>query len=420
MNKHTREKKVLEELKKSNEFHAKLYSVEPNDNSIEQPKSNETPIQPIVELKAQVTPKELEPIQQPVKEPELKSGPMVQNKVSVPTKETVKEPAKVDRQDDVYKARYETIIGKYNAEIPRYKDQLKELDNEVKRLKDIIVNVEQRRPQEVQSKPETSAPSKLMADTEITPFDIETAKYIKPEDNTDYGEGIVDLVVRGANEVAELKLKEYNSKITNYINSRIRQVEQKMSAIEDLQNKVTNVETKQHLSIQDKFYTDLNTLSSDWLSVRDTEEFWEWLNQPDPLSLFLRRDLLDTAIKDFDAQRVAALYNAYINSSRISPIISNEDFNKPSIAGEPEIVVTPEPTVNRNALSIDNVIQPNKVKVSVNQPVAIETPPNIGSAAIKIAKAHEDLKMRRITVDQYNDVVARETGAFYKDGKLVM
>jgi len=420
MNKHTREKKVLEELKKSNEFHAKLYSVEPNDNSIEQPKSNETPIQPIVELKAQVTPKELEPIQQPVKEPELKSGPMVQNKVSVPTKETVKEPAKVDRQDDVYKARYETIIGKYNAEIPRYKDQLKELDNEVKRLKDIIVNVEQRRPQEVQSKPETSAPSKLMADTEITPFDIETAKYIKPEDNTDYGEGIVDLVVRGANEVAELKLKEYNSKITNYINSRIRQVEQKMSAIEDLQNKVTNVETKQHLSIQDKFYTDLNTLSSDWLSVRDTEEFWEWLNQPDPLSLFLRRDLLDTAIKDFDAQRVAALYNAYINSSRISPIISNEDFNKPSIAGEPEIVVTPEPTVNRNALSIDNVIQPNKVKVSVSQPVAIETPPNIGSAAIKIAKAHEDLKMRRITVDQYNDVVARETGAFYKDGKLVM
>lgn len=423
--KKTKEKELLKAVDTSDTLHAEIYSATKEDDSTKQPETvaGHEPIKEVDAIKQEeVVEKVVEKVEKPVQEPTTQPKP-----VEKP------EPKIIDKQDVVdFKPQYDVLAGKYNAEIPRYKSQVKAKDDEIQKLKDTIVSLGQKELSKPQEQPVavTEMPIVKSADTKVPSFDIETKKYLKPEDSTDYGDGMLDLVVRGANEVVELKLKDYNDKLIEYINNRIRQIEQKIPSLDDVRKDITAVKTVQHDSTADKFYSDLNALSPNWIEIKDNAHsngFSEWLDKPSPEAGFIRKDLLADAFNYFDANRVAMLYNAYTQNLESGTIESDEIVNEPTITSLSDTQVSvaqpivESTVISSNIPSVNDLIQPSKTKAREEEVFTEEIPPNIGDATVRIAKAGEDLRMKRITVDQYNDVVENTIGegTFYKNNRLV-
>lgn len=164
--------------------------------------------------------------------------------------------------DDKWEARYKTIAGKYNAEVPRLHQQLKERDSELKGLKDRIELLE-------------AASSK--------------EPLIKPEEVQEFGEPLVDLIRRAARE-------EIGAKDTE---------------IQQLKAKLDSFEVKTTANTEATFYEDLAKAVPDWMAINDDPEFHRWLAEHDELTGFQRQQILSTAEANRDATRVARFFSAF-------------------------------------------------------------------------------------------------------------
>jgi len=419
MNKKIQEEEALAKVEKSNEIHAQIYSkdgkvLENQDSS--DVKTNVSPVD------ADVKDKQPEPVKQ--------DSNIVEPAKVDDSKKSKKQVDKKTKQSSDFEQKYSVLQNKYNAEVPRYASQLKEKEDEIKKLKDLIVDISKEQPKgEPKKIPEKAfdvqPASTTATEVEVKPFDIEVAKQLKPEDKSDFGAEWVDLVIRGANEVVDLKLKEYNPKIIDYINSRIRQIEQKLASInlDDIKNELKVVKTEQAQTAEEKYISYLNEHCSGWDTVRDTNEFAEWLGRPSPESGYLRKDLLLDAHSRLDAGRVALLYNAFMKTLENSNI-SNENFNKPVESNIAENVVatevTEEPTIPVKTVQepqfkaeIGNYIEPSRsvagnVSVGNNEPVP---------SYDEIAKAQKQLRAGTITIDQFNNVVRKVTNLMSQNAK---
>lgn len=177
------------------------------------------------------------------------------------------EPKPDDSKDDnSYEHRFKVLQGKYNSEVPRLSSENKELKATLKSLQDQL--------------------DELKAAKSVEPL-------VKPEEIEEYGEGLIDVARRIAQE--ELAKKD----------AAIKKLEAKLDALEGVTTK----------TVEKDFFSLLTAKVSDWEKVNADKSFHKWLDEADELTGVRRQDLLSQAEQARDADRVAKFFTAFKKTS---------------------------------------------------------------------------------------------------------
>jgi len=182
----------------------------------------------------------------------------------------------VPHDDDIeelrkFKARYLSLQGKYDAEVPRLHNELKEFKQSVFERLD-----KERTPQH---------------DTNVEPVVDKFAKF-----KEEYGEDLFEAIKELASSQAEEKLN---------------------SSLKPVQDQVTSVEDTQIKAAQQNFVSYLDgTVKGDWqnLWAGNDPKFIEFLKQEDPSGLYTYGDLVQHYNDNWDADRLGKVFNTYLDS----------------------------------------------------------------------------------------------------------
>lgn len=166
--------------------------------------------------------------------------------------------------DDKWEARFKTLSGKYNAEVPRLHAALKERDSKLNSLTEEVeaLKVRMATPQE---------------------------KLVSTEEVSEFGEPLVDLIRRAARE----------------------EVQAKDGEVKELQRKLESLMGATNANVEVSFYDRLASQVPDWQTINDDPEFHTWLSEVDDLTGSQRQDILSQAEEKRDADRVARFFKAF-------------------------------------------------------------------------------------------------------------
>ena len=170
-------------------------------------------------------------------------------------------------QEPDWKQRYETLQGKYNAEVPTLSRQNRELRQHIEQLNERMAQIEQQHQQ-------TSQKNSLVSDNEIE----------------EHGEEFVDFIRRVARGEAAREVGE--------VTPKIQQIEG--------QFRKTQAQTAQQA-----VHSRLSQEIPDWQQVNNDPGFHSWLSVTDPFAGQQRQQMLTEAYNRGDADRVAAFFRAY-------------------------------------------------------------------------------------------------------------
>lgn len=200
------------------------------------------------------------------------------NRLKSPTQPTAPEAAASENQDappptppapaqpsagnEPWEARYKTLHGKYNAEIPRLNAALKEREAELAALREEVDALKQHK---------------------------DRPSLVKPEEVQEYGEPLVDLIRRAAREEISVKDQE----------------------IAELKSQLKSIKVTSDQSTEASFYESLARAVPDWMTINDDPDFHAWLGEHDELTGYQRQELLTQAEKRRDWSRVARFFDTF-------------------------------------------------------------------------------------------------------------
>jgi hypothetical protein len=215
-----------------------------------------------------------------------------------PDLQSTEAPQTEDPNSETWQARYNALQGKYNAEVPRLHQQLREISYQV---------------DELRSQRQTPEPQ---------PKDLEVDRQ-NAVDN--YGEEIVDYIHRAAQAEAE---------------RRIAELKQSQQLVEQ------RVAQSEH----DRFFAQMDTAVPGWRDI-DTNPAWlGWLQEYDPLLGAPRQAALDQAANSHDVGRATYLFNLFKESQRPTAATANGfSVGTPHPSRAQLEQVTPRPTGNATA-----------------------------------------------------------------------
>ena len=193
------------------------------------------------------------------------------------------ESPKVESADD-FKQKYNTLRGKYDAEVPRLHQQLKELTEQMKVLQEA---------QEAAREAEAVKPK-------------EKVSLVTDADREEFGEDLLDVQRRIATEVAQ----QYEE--------RFDQQEEVIKALqEQLQNTGNQIGEM-------NFGQRLRQLVPDFDAVDQDERWMQWLNEFEPMLNGPRRDRAQEAFNAGDAETVAHYVQLFKDSlGTPEPVVDN-------------------------------------------------------------------------------------------------
>lgn len=200
------------------------------------------------------------------KDPEI-SEP--QPEVQVPQVATAPQPQDVD-----WATKYNVLQGKYNAEVPRMNQQLRELKQ---------ANEEMQARLEELSKQRTEAQPNLVTDA----------------DKEAFGPDLVDLAER----VAKQNLKPLQDQLAKLEAENARLTQRADRTAQDVQ-----------MTAQDSYISHLTRMVPEWEQLNVDEGFLRWLGEVDPVFGMQRQAGLDQAFDRLDAQATAAVFAAYLGT----------------------------------------------------------------------------------------------------------
>ncbi len=172
------------------------------------------------------------------------------------------------RKDDQWEQRYKVIEGKYRAEVPRLNADNRELRQQLDALKEEIEQLKSR----------GTKPSSL----------------ISAEDREKYGDDLLDVIKRAAQE----------------------QVSAKEGEIADLKRQLETVTTTTAKTAEVSFFDQLGAAVPDWVSINGDDQFLKWLDEYDEFTGRTRQDLLSEAEQARDANRVAKFFASWKASQK--------------------------------------------------------------------------------------------------------
>jgi DNA-binding protein YbaB len=165
-----------------------------------------------------------------------------------------------------WKHRYHVIQGKYNAEVPRLQESVRQMQASMQQMSE-----------------------QLRASTAAKPL-------ITPEEVTNYGEGLTDYIKRASREA---------------LAPVVAQIEQRMGAFDAIPKHVETLQQRTFDTQRAAFFAGLNSSVPDWEAVNTTPAFLQWLEQVDPLARRTRQSMLEAAQNDFDVNGVAAFFHQW-------------------------------------------------------------------------------------------------------------
>jgi len=221
-------------------------------DSINNPEPDANPVDLGAELAPEPTP---EPIPEPIPEPA---------------------PGPVAPQDEPWKHKYDTLAGKYNAEVPRLSTEIKGLQDQISSLHQVLSTLEQ--PEEDPA-PAASKPLTLLKDEEITA----------------YGADMIDVVKRAAMEAISPELDKVRAE-----NAQLKE-------------RLGGVTAHAAENARSVMFSGLAQAVPEWEEVNVAPEFLTWLQARDVYAGAARKDLLQQAFEANDTARVVAFFQGYQN-----------------------------------------------------------------------------------------------------------
>ena len=185
------------------------------------------------------------------------------------------QPAEPSQDAAYWKARYDTIAGKYNAEVPRLHDTLRQTEVQLAELRG---RVSAQPPA-----PATPPPAPLVTEG----------------DETKFGSDLIDMARRVARE--EMRA----------VAAAMAQLEQLVRGLVPQVQKVQQVEQQVQGTREEQFYGQLAIAVPDWETVNKDPKWLAWLSEYDPVAGRTRQQSLDEAAKSFDSRRAAALFKLF-------------------------------------------------------------------------------------------------------------
>lgn len=180
------------------------------------------------------------------------------------------EPPVEARQDDpdspTWQARYQALQGKYNAEVPRYAQQLREA---LQRIQDLETRMS--------APPEAAKPAEAALDQ----------RYAEAVEL--FGEDLV-------NFTREMAQAEADRRVADVMKS-LQQVDQKVAQSE-----------------HERFFAQVDAAVPGWREIDTNPEWLGWLQEYDPLLGAPRQAALEQAAAAHDVRRVAHLFKTFMGS----------------------------------------------------------------------------------------------------------
>ena len=176
-------------------------------------------------------------------------------------------------EEETFKHKYNTLLGKYDAEVPRLHQQVRDLNDGTKQLQ---VELEA-----LKVKPTTPK---------------EKVSYVTDADREEFGEELIDVQRRVAQEVSQ----EYAGRI-----------EQQDEVISELKTQLA----KTGNDVGEMSFTQrLHTVVPDFADVDNDERWVAWLNEHDPMLRGPRRDQAAAAFQAGDVDAVLHYVNLWKSS----------------------------------------------------------------------------------------------------------
>lgn len=178
-----------------------------------------------------------------------------------------------------WERRFATIQGKYNAEVPRLYEQLKQQNQQMHELS---------RELEALRAPTTEG---LSVEKPV----------VTAQDEDAFGEDLIDLARRIAREEANRCVAEALDKVEREITP--------------LREQVGNVHKTQTLSSQERYWAELDKRVPDWEQINTDQRWLTWLAEYDPIAGATRQEALDRASSSLDVARTVAFFSLWKNQN---------------------------------------------------------------------------------------------------------
>lgn len=191
-----------------------------------------------------------------------------------PTATNVQPPAPPDQDAAYWRQRFETMQGKYNAEVPRLHEQLREQGTALHSMQTQFVEL---------TRQPAPAPTVL----------------VTANDEEKFGADLVDFVRRVARDESRP------------VSSRIENLERLASSTASKADRVANVERVVIADREGRFYADLKGAVPDWQAINADPGWHRWLAEYDAVAGGPRQLSLNQAHEALDAPRVVAMFNLF-------------------------------------------------------------------------------------------------------------
>ncbi len=219
----------------------------------------------------------------------------------------------IEEVSESFKQKYATLRGKYDAEVPRLHQQVKELTDQMNAIRE-----------------EAHAAKKVEAEKPK-----EKVSYVTDADREEYGDDLIDFQRRVAKEVSQ----DYEERF-----------EQQSRVIQDLQSKISNTDNQVG---EVGFTQKLNALVPGFDQLDSDERWVAWLNEIDPMTRGPRRDQAQAAFNSGDAEAVAHYVSLFRGS--VEPVANGKSDRQTEL----EKQVTP----SRSASTVASKSSNNSSKI---------------------------------------------------------
>lgn len=214
-----------------------------------------------------------EPPQPPTAEPPAEFQPAAN---TPPEPQPAPQPAEPPQDAAYWRSRFETLQGKYNAEMPRVTQALQHTQAQLMQLQARV---------EAQPQPAPAAP--------------QPAALVTEKDDEKFGADLIDMVRRVARE--ERRSVEQS---LGQIEKLIRQVAPQLERVKQVEQQVASTREGQ-------FYSELGREVPDWEAVNTDPRWLKWLEEYDPVAGKTRQQSLDEAAAAFDARRASGMFKLF-------------------------------------------------------------------------------------------------------------
>jgi len=196
---------------------------------------------------------------------------------------------------DNHEQKYKVLQGKYNAEVPRLQNTVRDQSEAIRQLREQLTATQSLLASLGDQR--ASAPAQTQQDTPPVP-----SKLIKDEEVREFGADLIDVMRRVAREEQGTLMPEIE-----------RRVAPVMQRVHQAAQVAEHVGVRQDQTDQQTVLTMLGSAVPNWMELNQDVGFLEWLDQVDPYAGYPRGQLLKQAYRMHDGPRVVAFFTGYLN-----------------------------------------------------------------------------------------------------------